>query len=57
MIPRYSHPEMARIWDDENKYRTWLDVELAATDALADAGIVPREAARELRARDRKSVV
>jgi adenylosuccinate lyase len=51
MIARYTHPEMGAIWSDARKYQTWLDVELAATDALADAGIVPPADARELRAR------
>jgi adenylosuccinate lyase len=51
VIARYTRPEMARIWSDENKFRNWLKVELAATDALARAGIVPVDAAQELRAR------
>ncbi len=51
MIARYTRPEMARIWTDENKFRNWLKVELAATDVLARAGIVPIDAAQELRAR------
>jgi adenylosuccinate lyase len=42
---------MGAIWSDQRRYDTWLEVELAAADAMADAGIVPREAARELRAR------
>ena len=49
MIARYTHPEMGRIWSDERRYETWLQVELAAADAMAAAGIVPAEAARELR--------
>jgi adenylosuccinate lyase len=53
MIPRYTRPEMGRIWSDENKYRTWLEVELAAAEALAEAGEVPEEAARLLRAHAR----
>jgi adenylosuccinate lyase len=53
MIPRYSHPEMARIWSDERRYQTWLTVELAALDAMAAAGIVPPDAARDLRERAR----
>lgn len=44
MIPRYSRPEMSRIWADENRFSTWLKIELAATDALCRRGIVPREA-------------
>ena len=49
MIQRYTHPEMGRIWSDQRRYETWLDVELAATDAMAEAGLVPADAARELR--------
>jgi adenylosuccinate lyase len=49
MISRYTRPEMARIWSEENKYTQWLRVELASTDALADLGQVPPEAARLLR--------
>ena len=51
MIPRYTNPEMGRIWSDQRKYETWLQVELAAVDAMARAGIVPEEAARDIRAR------
>ncbi len=51
MIPRYTRPEMARIWSDENRFRTWLAVEVAATETLAVAGIVPKDAARAIRAR------
>ena len=51
MIPRYTRPEMARIWSDENRFRTWLAVEVAATDTLAEAGIVPKDAAKAIRER------
>ena len=51
MILRYTRPEMARIWSDENRFRTWLAVEIAATETLAAAGIVPKEAAKAIRAR------
>jgi adenylosuccinate lyase len=51
VIPRYTRPEMARIWSDENRFRTWLAVEVAATETLAAAGIVPKEAAQAIRAR------
>ena len=51
MIPRYTRPEMARIWSDENRFRTWLAVEVAATETLAAAGIVPKEAAKAIHAR------
>ncbi len=50
MIPRYTRAAMGRIWSDENKYRTWLEVELAAAEALAEMGEVPAEAASLLRA-------
>ncbi len=51
MIARYTRPEMGRIWSDENKYRTWLTVEIAASQALARAGIVPQDAADSIRNR------
>ena len=51
MIPRYTHPEMGAIWSEQRRYETWLEVELAATEAMAEAGLVPADAARELRAR------
>ena len=51
MIPRYTNPEMGAIWSEQRRYETWLEVELAATDAMAEAGLVPADAARELRAR------
>jgi len=49
VIARYSRPAMASIWSDEGKLRAWLEVELAATAAWAELGIVPPEAARALR--------
>jgi adenylosuccinate lyase len=49
MIERYTRPEMGRIWSEENKFRQWLEVELAAVEALAEAGQVPADAARLLR--------
>src|SRR3954471_15931076 len=48
MIPRYSRPEMARLWTPENRYQGWLRVELAAANAMAEAGLVPREAVQEI---------
>src|ERR671912_1193135 len=51
MIRRYTNPEMGAIWSDQRRYETWLEVELAAADAMAEAGLIPREAAAELRAR------
>ncbi len=49
MIARYTRPEMGRIWSDENKYGCWLRVEVAASQALAVAGIVPQAAADSIR--------
>src|SRR5580658_1296834 len=51
LIARYTRPEMGRIWSDENKYRSWLAVEIAASEVLAADGIVPEEAARGIRER------
>ena len=56
MIARYTRSEMGRVWSEENKFRKWLEVELAATDTLADEGIIPREAAAKLRERARIDV-
>jgi len=51
LIPRYTRPEMGRIWSEQNRFRMWLAVEIAATEVLAEAGIVPKEAARAIRER------
>ncbi|MGH9350340.1 MAG: adenylosuccinate lyase [Vicinamibacterales bacterium] len=51
MIRRYTSPEMGRIWSDQRKYEAWLQVELAAVEAMGHAGIVPEDAAREIAAR------
>src|SRR5260221_1653810 len=51
MIARYTHPEMGRIWSDQRRYETWLLVETAAADAMAAVGIIPSEAARDIRER------
>jgi adenylosuccinate lyase len=56
LIPRYTRPEMGLIWSDANRFRRWLDVELAATDTLAEAGQVPKEAAAAIRARAKVDV-
>jgi adenylosuccinate lyase len=49
MIARYTRPEMGRIFSDENRFAQWLEVELAASEALAETGEVPQEAAQALR--------
>src|SRR5580704_12991790 len=48
MIPRYSRPEMAAIWDPENKLRIWFEIEAHACDAMADLGIIPQSAAKTI---------
>ena len=56
MISRYTRPEMARLWSDENRFARWLEVEVAASETLADAGIVPREAAAAIKQQSRINV-
>ncbi|MEE8188635.1 MAG: adenylosuccinate lyase [Kiloniellales bacterium] len=48
MIPRYSRPEMARIWEPENRYRIWFEIEAHACDAQAELGVIPKAAAKAL---------
>lgn len=45
MIPRYTRPEMASIWEPESKFRIWFEIEAHACDALAELGVIPKEAA------------
>ena len=49
MIDRYSRPEMARIWSDENKYKAWLEVEILAAEAWAELGEIPKEDVQKIR--------
>jgi adenylosuccinate lyase len=51
MIPRYSRPEMTKIWAPENRYRIWLEIETYACDAQAALGVIPQSAARAVRER------
>ncbi len=46
MISRYSRPEMTRIWEPENKYQIWFEIEAHACDAMAELGVIPEEAAK-----------
>src|SRR5262245_24675894 len=46
MIPRYSRPEMSAIWEPQNRFRIWFEIEAHACDAQAALGIIPKEAAR-----------
>ena len=54
MIPRYARPQMVSIWSPETKFRIWFEIEAHATDALAELGVVPKEAAAKVweKARD-----
>ncbi len=49
MIERYSRPKMQRLWSEEKKFQTWLEIELAVVDAWASLGKVPAKAAKEIR--------
>ena len=51
MIPRYSRPDMVRIWEPENKFRIWFEIEAHACDAQADLGVIPKDAAKTVWAR------
>jgi len=48
MIPRYTRPEMARIWEPENRFRIWFEIEAHACDAQAELGVIPKQAAKEV---------
>ncbi len=48
MIPRYSRPEMVSVWEPQSRFRIWFEIEAHATDALAELGVVPKEAAAEI---------
>jgi adenylosuccinate lyase len=48
MIPRYSRPEMVTIWEPENRFRIWLEIEAHACDAQAELGVIPKEAAQAI---------
>jgi adenylosuccinate lyase len=56
MIPRYSRPEMAAIWSPETRFRIWFEIEAHATSALAELGVVPKEAAEAIWERGSKAV-
>ncbi|MDY6954219.1 MAG: adenylosuccinate lyase, partial [Thermodesulfobacteriota bacterium] len=56
MIKRYTREVMGLIWTEENKFRTWLDVEILACEALAKLGEIPKKAAQNIRKKARFSV-
>src|SRR5512136_784745 len=49
MIPRYTRPEMAKIWTNQRKFETWLQIELLVCEALSQSGEIPAEAVREIK--------
>ena len=51
MIPRYSRPEMSAIWSDDNKFKTWFEIEACACEALAELGQIPKSAVDDIRAK------
>ncbi|AMB93973.1 adenylosuccinate lyase [Aerococcus sanguinicola] len=51
MIPRYTRPEMARVWSDDNRYKCWLEVEILAAEAWAELGEIPQEDVKKIRAK------
>jgi len=56
MIPRYSRPEMTAVWEPESKFQIWFEIEAHATDALAELGVVPKEAAQAIWAKGKFDV-
>ena len=56
MIPRYSRPAMVAIWDAQTRFRIWFEIEAHACDALADLGVIPKEAAAAIWAKGRDAV-
>jgi adenylosuccinate lyase len=56
MIPRYSRPEMAKIWEPENRFRIWFEIEAHACDAMADLGLIPAAAAQAVWAKGKFDV-
>ena len=49
MIPRYSRPEMTAVWSPETRFRIWFEIEAAAAEAMAEIGLIPKEAAKAIR--------
>lgn len=56
MIPRYSRPEMTAIWSPETRYSIWLEIETLAMEAMADLGVIPKDAAKAYRAKGKFDV-
>jgi adenylosuccinate lyase len=56
MIPRYSRPEMVSIWEPQTRFRIWFEIEAHAADALADLGVIPKDAAKTIWAKAKDAV-
>src|SRR5207244_9940586 len=56
MIPRYTRPEMAAIWEPQTRFRIWFEIEAHAADAMADLGIIPKKAAETIWAMGKDAV-
>jgi len=56
MIPRYTRPEMAAIWDAQTRFKIWFEIEAHAADALAELGVIPKEAAKTIWAKGKNAV-
>jgi adenylosuccinate lyase len=55
MIPRYTRPDMAAIWSPETRFRIWFEIEAHAADAMAELGIIPKDAAKTIRAKGKNA--
>jgi adenylosuccinate lyase len=55
MIPRYTRPQMAAIWDPQTRYRIWFEIEAHAADAMAELGVIPKAAAQEIWAKGKNA--
>jgi adenylosuccinate lyase len=55
MIPRYTRPEMAAIWEPQTRFRIWFEIEAHAADALAELGVIPKEAAKTIWAKGKNA--
>jgi len=56
MISRYTRPQMGRIWETENRFAKWLDVEIAACEAMAEQGLIPQKAVKNIKKKARFDV-
>src|ERR1700736_5585825 len=56
MIPRYTRPEMAAIWDPQTRFRIWFEIEAHAADALAELGVIPKDAAKTIWAKGKDAI-